>query len=69
MTGSRLRKDVQPQPFQAYSIDAVAGMLGVSERHVRREIAAKHLVARKSGGRVLILHSDLAAYMEAITVR
>lgn len=50
----------------AYSTDDVAQMLGVSERHVRRQITTGKLKAVKLGGRVLILSRDLERYLESL---
>ena len=47
----------------AYSIDEVAATLGVSERHVRRQIAIGAIRAKKCGKRTLILAVDLEHYL------
>ncbi len=49
----------------AYGIKNAAGMLDLSEAFLRKEIRAKRLKVKKFGARVLILNSDLQAYLES----
>jgi excisionase family DNA binding protein len=51
------------RPAQFYSVRAVAVMLDVSTRSVRRAIARGLLVAHRFGGAVRIADSDLRAFL------
>jgi excisionase family DNA binding protein len=46
-----------------YTVDEVAGALGVSTRSVRRWIKRKKLVAHQFGAAVRIAESDLKAFV------
>lgn len=47
----------------AYSVEEVATKISMSKSHVRNEIRAKKLKAKKCGVRVLILEKDLQDYL------
>ena len=46
-----------------YTIDEVAGLLGVSTRTIRRSIDCEELIAHKFGRAVRIAESDLNAFI------
>lgn len=47
----------------SYSRDGAEQATGISARSIDRAIKDKELTARKKGGRVVILHSDLEAWV------
>jgi len=50
----------------AHSILEAAKIAGIGRSFVYQEIRAGRLVARKAGGRTLILHSDLLDYLRRL---
>ena len=50
----------------AHSILEAAKAIGVGRSFVYEEIRAGRLVARKAGGRTLILHDDLVDYLRRL---
>lgn len=53
----------------SYSRDGAAAATGISIRSIDRAIAAGELVARKKGGRVVILHTDLETWVNSFDVK
>jgi excisionase family DNA binding protein len=53
----------------AYSPDEAAAWVGLSRRHIDREIEAGNLVARLAGSKVLVGHDDLMAWFESLPVK
>jgi excisionase family DNA binding protein len=50
----------------AYSADEAAAVTSLSKTKIWEAIAAGRLIARKDGGRTIILATDLGAYLEAL---
>lgn len=50
----------------AYALDESAHYLGIGKTKLREEIAAGRLSAKKCGRKVLLLRTDLEAYLQAL---
>ena len=50
----------------AHSIQETTEIVGVGRSFVYQEIRAGRLVARKAGGRTIILHDDLLDYLRRL---
>jgi excisionase family DNA binding protein len=57
------RKRLPSDRMRLYSIDAVAEMLGVSSKTVRRLIAIEEFRIHRIGRQIRISEADLAAYL------
>lgn len=57
-----------PDPL-AHSIPEAAKIAGLGRSFLYEEIRAGRLIARKAGGRTLVLHSDLVEYLRRLPSR
>ena len=62
-TRARQEPATAPSEQMAYRAAQVAKQLGVTEKHVRNEIARGKLAAIKSGGALLVRRQDLRDYL------